>query len=310
METEVTKKFVELGGKKFKVVKAGLDEDEVASYIDQLMTERDLLLKRQESLTSLTKLYDKTIIEADNLAREIQKQAMEKAQQEANAVMMNAHEKAKDILERQIADAQNIIKQQVKTIKVSVSKQIDTALKEQIKDVQLRIGETVRELSDTLTAQSEKLANLGNSVHIDFEQTIPEKTPAAVCEAVVDTNRKEKTVSSTVLCNEAKDEKSIDIEILPPRDKDEIEAIEAYLKTIPEIKSIELLTMIDKSILNIKSAKQCDLMAILRASPQVYQAEECVKDGQKNIAVTLMAKARVDQENTSVNHRIMSMLSK
>jgi len=306
METEVAPKLVKLGGRKIKVVKSGLDEAEVSVYIEELISERDALLKRQESLTSLAKLYERTVIEADNLAKEIQKEVMEKSQHEANALMMKAHETAKDIVERQIVEAQNVIKQQVKTIKTQVAEQLGVALKEQIKVVQSTIRDTARVLSETLTEQAAKLDNIEDSFQIDLEKTTPETIPAPVEKVIIETENNVADENT----NNSLDENVIEMDILPPRDQDEIDAIEAELKTIPEIKSTELLSLIDKSVLKIKAEKPFDLITFLQSNPHIYQAEEIVKDGRKSIAVTLMAKARLDQENHSVNHKIASMLSR
>ncbi len=73
-------------GYSIKRVKSGLDEDQVISLVKQLVSERDMLAQRQEHLSSLTRLYEKTISEADELAKQIKQEADEQAQAEYKAI--------------------------------------------------------------------------------------------------------------------------------------------------------------------------------------------------------------------------------
>ena len=47
-----------LGGREFKRVKNGLDEAQVASFIDELIKERDKLAQSQGHIASLNRLID------------------------------------------------------------------------------------------------------------------------------------------------------------------------------------------------------------------------------------------------------------
>jgi len=49
---------VMLGGHEFKRVKNGLDEAQVASFIDELTRERDKLAQSQDHIASLNRLAD------------------------------------------------------------------------------------------------------------------------------------------------------------------------------------------------------------------------------------------------------------
>ena len=80
----------ELEGREFKIVKKGLDKAQVAAYInelvrqrDELISERDMLVQREEHMLSLTKLAERTVIEADKLTEEIKREAIEQAKAEA-----------------------------------------------------------------------------------------------------------------------------------------------------------------------------------------------------------------------------------
>jgi hypothetical protein len=49
---------VMLGGREFDRVKNGLDEAQVASFIDELIKERDKLAQSQDHIASLNRLVD------------------------------------------------------------------------------------------------------------------------------------------------------------------------------------------------------------------------------------------------------------
>ena len=63
--------FVELGGYEFRRVSNGLDEAQVKSSINKLISQRDKFRQHAEHLSSLSKLAEKTVAEADKLAEEI-----------------------------------------------------------------------------------------------------------------------------------------------------------------------------------------------------------------------------------------------
>lgn len=58
-------KVKELGGRKFDIVQQGLDEGQVAEFIDELMRQRDTLLEQINSLLSYIRL-SKSMVEKEN----------------------------------------------------------------------------------------------------------------------------------------------------------------------------------------------------------------------------------------------------
>ena len=65
----------ELWGKKFNVVKNGLSEAQVVSFVNDLAKQHDVLLKRQEHLGALERLAETRVIEADKLVAEMNEEA-------------------------------------------------------------------------------------------------------------------------------------------------------------------------------------------------------------------------------------------
>ena len=96
---------VELWGHEFKKAAEGLDKAEVASFIAELMKKNEALLKRAEHLESLTKLAEKTIIEADDVAKQVQEEAEEQAKAESKKILAEAEEQAQKVIEEKKAEA-------------------------------------------------------------------------------------------------------------------------------------------------------------------------------------------------------------
>lgn len=90
---------VEALGYTFRRAKSGLDEEQVTSIIKQLIDERDTLTKRQEHLSSLTRLFENTVAEADDLSKQIMNEAVEQAQTESKAILAKSEEQVKQMLE-------------------------------------------------------------------------------------------------------------------------------------------------------------------------------------------------------------------
>ena len=89
--------FIDLGGWELRRVKDGLDEAQVTSLVNELIGQRDTLSQRTEHLSSLTKLAEKTVTEADNLAEAMKQEALDQAKAEAALVITRAEEQAQQV---------------------------------------------------------------------------------------------------------------------------------------------------------------------------------------------------------------------
>jgi len=94
-----------LGEREFKRVKNGLDEAQVASFVDELIKERDELVQSQDHITSLNRLAEMTVVEADRLATQVKTEATEQAKAESTALIDKAREQARQMMEKKIAEA-------------------------------------------------------------------------------------------------------------------------------------------------------------------------------------------------------------
>lgn len=105
---------VELWGREFNIVKSGLSEAQVVSFVNDLAKQHDLLLQRQEHLAALTKLAERTVTEADKLADETKREAANQAKAEAAKTLAEAEGHAKAEVARVMAEAEAHAQQMVK----------------------------------------------------------------------------------------------------------------------------------------------------------------------------------------------------
>ena len=104
-------KIREIWGRKFKIVKNGLDEAEVFSFIGGLIDQNNALASKLEHLDSLTKLAERTVIEASKQAQGTKKEAEEKANASAASIVAEAKDKARKEIDRIISEGEQKAKQ-------------------------------------------------------------------------------------------------------------------------------------------------------------------------------------------------------
>ncbi|MDO9333298.1 MAG: hypothetical protein Q7T57_02095 [Dehalococcoidales bacterium] len=95
-----------------------------------------------------------------------------------------------------------------------------------------------------------------------------------------------------------------DLEILPPRDQDEIEAINVYLNSLPQVISVELITMVDKSIFKVGSSEAVDYIEKLCSLPQVLAVEHVHEGERGKIQITLSAKSKLAKTQDEMNAKV------
>ncbi len=122
--TSGNRDVVELWGREFNVVKNGLSEAQVVSFVNDLAKQHDVLLQRQEHLTALTTLAERTVTEADKVAEEIKAEAKKQAQEQAAKIAADAAESAKSETAKLLAEAQA---QAEKTAKEKEDQALDAA---------------------------------------------------------------------------------------------------------------------------------------------------------------------------------------
>jgi|WetSurMetagenome_2_1015567.scaffolds.fasta_scaffold32932_1 cell division septum initiation protein DivIVA len=121
---------VELWGREFNLVKNGLSEAQVVSFVNDLAKQHDVLLQRQEHLVTLTKLAERTVSEADKMADEIKQEAQKQARVDAAKIISEAEASAKTQSGRIIKDADAAAKAQTERLIADATAQAEQTIKE------------------------------------------------------------------------------------------------------------------------------------------------------------------------------------
>jgi len=149
-------KVRELWGRKFKLVKNGLDEAEVFSFIGGLIDQNNALSSKLEHLNSLTKLAERTVIEANNQAQIINKEAEEKANANAASIIAEAEEKARKEAERITSESEQKARQSAQE-KISAAEEKAESIKINANDEANRIIAEAKQNATTIEQQAQEV---------------------------------------------------------------------------------------------------------------------------------------------------------
>lgn len=280
----------EVEGHEFKIVKKGLDKDQVAAFIggllrqrDGLIGERDELVKREGHLLSLTKLAERTVIEANKLTEEMKKEAIEKAKAEAEIeankltleIKKGVMEQAKVEADKIIAKAGEQSQQQARQIYSQLLSQLED-FKRQVTALQEKPGYE----ADTATTKKQPLS-VSVPAAIAPANNKEAETPELI-QVIGFENRpelKENAPAPAGNQGSAVYEKEVELEILPPVNAMKIMELMRHLDNLPEVLDTELIPRTDKPSIIISQRKPIlHLTDILEALPQVDSVKEA-KDG-------------------------------
>lgn len=267
---------IELGGCEFRRIKNGLDEVQVASFINELVSQRDTLLQREEHLTSLTKLAEKTVAEADELAAEIKREAMNQAKDETAAIIAKAEEQTQQIIEQKRTDAS----EQAAVIKAEAERKAEFLLENERKRIQPELSNFVERLYSQLLSELERFKQqLLALQELKFEHGLfqpAEETSTITMEADEIPDESQELIQPIDQTNT--DEPEWELEILPPTDIIKIMRIVTYLDGLPEVENTEIIPEIDRPSILVFVREPIPLVDILRTLPEVAQVEEDATD--------------------------------
>ena len=287
---------VELWGREFKKVGDGLDKKEVVSFVDELMKKHEALLKRAEHLSSLTKLAEKTIVEADNVAQHVKSKAEEQAKSEAKTILSEAEEQAKSeaknilseaeeqaqkFIEEKRAEALARVNHEVEAIKAKAQQQAEKLLEEKTKEIQPVLRNNVKRLYGELLTQLDGLKEQVVALEKELEQKLSQ--PSAETSTVEEPEKV--SVEAGKADNEFLEllqpagetdeaEPEWELEILPPIDLTQILDIINYLDGMAEVEQTELIPQMDKPTITVFLRQPIDMVDILQALPQVASVTE------------------------------------
>jgi cell division septum initiation protein DivIVA len=144
---------VELWGRQFNLVKNGLSEAQVVSFVNDLAKQHDVLLQRNEHLSALTKLAERTVSEADKLAVEMKEEAIKEGKAEAVKAIAEAEKNAKDNSERVIAEA----KERADTLVKEREEQVMASATKEAEKIRTNAEQTANQIKEDAQAEANRL---------------------------------------------------------------------------------------------------------------------------------------------------------
>ena len=160
---------ITLGGREFKRVRNGVDEAEMAVFIDELIKERDELAKAKHHIASLTKLAETTIVEADRMASQIKAEASEQAKAERAGLIDEAEEQARQTAERKQAEVLEIANEKASAIRSEAEKEAAMLLENANKKAWDELRNAVNQQFNCLLTELESLKQRAAAAQADFE---------------------------------------------------------------------------------------------------------------------------------------------
>lgn len=182
------KETKELRGRQFNVVKRGLSEEQVDSFLrelDDLKTRYRALLEQQEHSASLRSLSEKTIMEADRVATDIKLRAKREAEAEVAKIIAEAKQRSQDMMEEAKRSAETATKEEVEDILAVADKRaemIETEARQRAHSFLIRarekiegqMREEIKEVYYRLLSSLQDLLNQGHNIETEWKRKTTE----------------------------------------------------------------------------------------------------------------------------------------
>jgi len=245
------------------------------------MKKHEALLKRAEHLASLTKLAEKTIAEADNVAKQVHEEAEGQAKAEAKAILAEAEEQAQRLIEEKRAEALARANREVEAIKTKAQQQTEKMLEDKIKEIQPELRNNIKRLYGELLTQLESLKQQVVTLEEELDHKLSQ--PPAETSTVEETSKVSMEAGKAdnefleliQPANEiGEDEPEWELEILPPIDLTQILDIINHLDNLPQVVRTELVPQIDRPTIMVFLRQPIELVDILKTLPQVAKVTE------------------------------------
>jgi len=275
----MSKNVTELWGREFSIVKNGLSEAEVVSFVNKLISERDTLIKRQEHLSSLVQLAERTVAEADNIAKQVKEEAIEQSKAEADTIVAQAKEQAQQIIEERRAEAVAIAEKEAEAIKATAEHEVELLLEEKVKGIQSELRSTAQRLCTELLSQLESLKQQVTASETEFEHKLSQPTEETSTVTMEEDERHDKLLELIQAIDRTDtDEPEWELEILPPIDTMKMMGIVTHLDSLPEVEKTEIIPRTDKPSIIVFLREPIHLTDVLKTLPEVAQVKEDATD--------------------------------
>jgi len=174
---------VTLGGREFNRVKNGLDEEQIKSFIDELVKERDELAQSQHHAASLKKLAETTIVEADRLAKQIKAEASEQVKAESAAVIDKAREQGQQMAERKQAEILKMANEKADAIQSQAEKKTALLLESEREKIRDELRNFLNQQLGYLLEKLESFKQQATAIQADFDKQLSQAGEEKVAEA-------------------------------------------------------------------------------------------------------------------------------
>ena len=273
------KDIIELWGHDFKRARDGLDEEQVVSFVNELIGERDILIKRQEHLSSLAQLAERTVTEADNMAKQVKKEAVAQAKDEANAIKAKVEEQARQMIEKKRAEVIAAAEKEAEAIKANAQQQAELLLEEKAKGIQSELRSTAQRLCTELLSQLESLKQQVAASETEFEHKLSQPTEETSTVTMEEDERHDKLLELIQTIDRTNtEEPEWELEILPPIDTMKMMGIVTHLDSLPEVEKAEIIPRTDKPSIIVFLHEPIHLTDVLKTLPEVAQVKEDATD--------------------------------
>jgi hypothetical protein len=293
--------------REFKRVRNGLDEAQVASFINELIKERDKLAQSQDHIASLNRLAERTIVEADKLAAQIKTEAAEQAKAASAAIIDKAKEQARQMSEKKIAEAAEIANEKANAIKAKAEEEAALLieneknkirnelrnlvnqqfgymleelehLKQQAAAVQADFGNKLSEPREEKSTVTVKIAGEGDAAAVgiakESKKTLDEHPEPSLA---TDNTEKSSELSKLLQIEEQPelDKPQWEVEILPPFEIAKIMEVVSFLDQLPEVANTEMIVpQIDVPLILVFLRKPLNFVDVLKTISAVAYVEE------------------------------------
>lgn len=321
VQTDV--KLDQISGRNLREAIGQLDDRQIFSLIQQLIDERETLIRRQDHLASISRVWERTISEADDVAKQVKEEAKQQAESEAQSIVAEAKKSAEELLKQRQAEAVVVAQKEIHTVAVELKRDLDGLSTKSVEELQQRLDETAKQAAEAakayieaLKAQfatfSEELDRRLSTLEASASQVTAEATaqpatptaPAAAESKPVATEPTPPVAAAPAPPKIAAPSERRVIEVLSPRDMVMIDAVKAQLSEQDGVVETELQHQVDRSLIFVTLSRPLDLTHILSRMSEVERAQEVMVEGKPRTQVILGVESDIVREKNMLNSRI------
>jgi cell division septum initiation protein DivIVA len=286
-----------IGDRSFRKTKLGLAEEEVRAYVEELINQRDALVKRQEHLSALTELAEKTVMDANNLSQAMMKKTTEQAKAEADKIRAKAEAEADQLVKAKRVEAKTLADKDAESIRAEAHRQAKLVREEQLDGIRSEAANLAQKLQSDLIANLDGLKKQVLTLGTKFEPSLHNATNNnSNNSSNNNSNNGNNNKSAHAPMMEAAKpadtlsagEKGalldhipwLEVEVLPPLDIEKIMDLIARLESLPEVKTTDLLPETPNPLIRVFLNEPSPLADMLRTLPQVEKVNELTDEGQ------------------------------